>query len=134
MPLPRILALCPALTTVAFNADWRLIRTDDKDVEPPLTYERLTNVGLHGLVYAFGVGFAAAHTQGDPFPMFLVTSANDRTLAALCTRKHFPALRRVYVLSHSLLEEFDRADGPAKEGMAWWERWWEVCNHAGGSA
>ncbi|KAJ7692633.1 hypothetical protein B0H14DRAFT_3531436 [Mycena olivaceomarginata] len=119
MPLPRILALCPALTTVAFNADWWLVRTDDKDIEPPLAYERLTNVGLHGLVYAFGVSFAAAHTQGDPFPMFLVTSANDRTLSALCTCKHFPALRRVCVLSHSLLEEFDRTDGPT-EGMARW--------------
>ncbi|KAJ7339129.1 hypothetical protein DFH08DRAFT_1013954 [Mycena albidolilacea] len=119
MPLSRILALYPALTT---------------DIEPPLAYERLTNVGLRGLVYAFGVGFAAAHMQGDPFPMFLVTSANDRTLAALYARKHFPALRRVCVLSHSLLEEFDRADGPAEEGMARWERWWEACNRAGGEA
>ncbi|KAJ7809000.1 hypothetical protein B0H14DRAFT_3481804 [Mycena olivaceomarginata] len=108
MPLPHILALCPALTTVAFNADWRLVRTDDEDVEPPLAYERLTNVGLHGLVYTFGVSFATAHTQGDLFSMFLVTSANDCTLAALCARKHFPALR----------QEFDRADGPAEEGMA----------------
>ncbi|KAJ7706591.1 hypothetical protein B0H14DRAFT_3525991 [Mycena olivaceomarginata] len=130
MPLPRILALWPALTTVAFNADWRLVRTDDEDVEPPLAYERLTNVGLHGVVYARGVSFSVAHTQGDPFPMFLVTSANDRTLSALCACKHFPALRRV--LSHSLLEEFDRTDGPTEEGMARWEWWWEACNRAGG--
>ncbi|KAJ7890153.1 hypothetical protein B0H14DRAFT_2690728 [Mycena olivaceomarginata] len=133
MPLPRILALCPALTTVAFNADWRLVRADDDDDEPPLAHERLTNVGLHGLAYAFGVGFAAAHAQGDPLPAFLVTSANDRTLAALCARERFPALRRVRVLSRSLLEELDRANGPAEEGggMARWERWWEACNRAG---
>ncbi|KAJ7884630.1 hypothetical protein B0H14DRAFT_3432359 [Mycena olivaceomarginata] len=103
--LPDILAFLPVHSapllfldlysisaTVAFNADWRLVHTNDEDVEPPLAYERLTNVSLHGLVYAFGVGFAAAHTQGDPVPMFLVTSANDHTLAVLCTRKRFPVL------------------------------------------
>jgi hypothetical protein len=78
-------------------------------------------------VYAFSVGFSAAHTQGDLVPMFLVTSANDCTLAALCTRKRFPVLRRVCMLSHSLLEEFDRADRPT-EAMVWWE----ACNRAGG--
>ncbi|KAJ7815654.1 hypothetical protein B0H14DRAFT_3476025 [Mycena olivaceomarginata] len=138
--LPDILAFLPVhgapllfldlysiSATVAFNADWRLVHTNDEDVEPRLVYERLTNVGLHGLVYAFSVGFAVTHMQGDPVPMFLVTSANDRTLAALCTRKRFPVLlHRVCVLSHSLLEEFDRADRPA-EAMAQWE----ACNHAG---
>jgi hypothetical protein len=34
------------------------------------------------------------------------------------------------VLNDSLLEEFNRADGPV-EGMVWWERWWEACNCVG---
>jgi hypothetical protein len=133
MPLPRILAACPALTALAFNADWRLVRADDDDDEPPLAHERLTHVGLHGLAYAFGVGFAAAHAHADPLPALLVTSANDRTLAALCVRERFPALRRVRVLSRSLLSELDKADGPTAEGggMARWERWWETCQRAG---
>ncbi|KAJ7654671.1 hypothetical protein DFH06DRAFT_1282412 [Mycena polygramma] len=135
MPLQRILAACPALTTLAFNADWRLVRADDDDDddEPPLAHERLSSVGLHGLAYAFGVGFAAAHAHGDPLPALLVTSANDCALAALCVRESFPALRRVRVLSRSLLGELDRANGPAEEGggMARWERWWEACNRAG---
>ncbi|KAJ7901136.1 hypothetical protein B0H14DRAFT_3423050 [Mycena olivaceomarginata] len=112
MPLPHILAFCPTLTTITFNADWRLVCMDNKDTESPLAYECLTNVSLHDLAYVFGVGFAAAHMQGDPFPVFLVTSANDRMLTML------------------LLEEFDRADGPMEEGMACWEQWWEACNCA----
>ncbi|KAJ6475925.1 hypothetical protein C8R47DRAFT_985632 [Mycena vitilis] len=134
MPLQRILAACPALKTLAFNADWRVVRADDDDDdEPPLAHERLSSLGLHGLAYAFGVGFAAAHAHGDPLPALLVTSANDRTLAALCVRESFPALRRVRVLSRSLLGELDRANGPTEEGggMARWERWWEACNRAG---
>ncbi|KAF8189536.1 hypothetical protein K438DRAFT_1722182 [Mycena galopus ATCC 62051] len=133
MPLPRILALCPALTTLAFNADWRLIRADDDDDEPPLAHDRLVNIGLHGLAYAFGVGFAAAHAQGDPLAALVVSSANDRTLDALCVHERFPALRRVRVLSRSLLGELNRADGPSTEGggMARWERWWDGCNRAG---
>ncbi|KAJ7260379.1 hypothetical protein B0H12DRAFT_1014155 [Mycena haematopus] len=133
MPLPRILALCPTLTALAFNADWRLVRADDDDDEPPLAHDRLATVGLHGLAFAFGVGFAAAHAQGDPHSALLVTSANDRTLAALCVRERFPALRRVRVLSRSLLGELDRANGPAEEGggMARWERWWEMCTRVG---
>ncbi|KAF7350092.1 hypothetical protein MVEN_01311100 [Mycena venus] len=133
MPLPRILAFCPGLTTLAFNADWRLVRADDDDDEPPLAHERLAHVGLYGLDYAFGVGFAAAHAQGDPLPAFLVTSANDRTLQALCVRERFPALRRVRVLSRSLLVDLDKENGPAEEGggMARWDRWWEACDRAG---
>jgi hypothetical protein len=93
--LPGAATLCPALTTVTFNADWQLVRTDDEDTELPLPHKHLTNVGLHGLAYRFGIGFAAVHVQGDLFPMFLVTSANDRTLAVLCASKHFPALHCV---------------------------------------
>ncbi|KAJ7766118.1 hypothetical protein B0H16DRAFT_386555 [Mycena metata] len=136
MPLPRILALCPSLTTLAFNADWRIVRPDDDEEDPtapPLAHDRLTSVGLHGLAYAFGVGYAAAHAQEVPLPALLVTSANDRTLTALCTRARFPALKRVRALSRSLLVELDRANGPGEEGggMARWERWWEECRAAG---
>jgi hypothetical protein len=136
MPLARILAACPSLTTIAFNTDWRIVRPDDDEEDPtapPLAHDRLTNVGLHGLAYAFGVGYAAGHAQEAPIPAFLVTSANDRTITALCESARFPALRRVRALSRSLLVELDRANGPAEEGggMARWERWWEECRGAG---
>ncbi|KAJ6571288.1 hypothetical protein B0H19DRAFT_1129647 [Mycena capillaripes] len=133
MPLPRILAACPALTTLCFNADWALLRANDDDDQPPLAHERLTSIGMHGLAYAFGVGYAAAHSQGDPLSALIVTSANDRTFSALCVRERFPALRRLRVLSRSLLGELDRENGPAAEngGMARWEHWWETCHRAG---
>ncbi|KAJ7690836.1 hypothetical protein B0H17DRAFT_982851 [Mycena rosella] len=135
MPLPRILVACPTLTTLAFNADWRVIVPDDDDAEadtPPLAHECLTSVGLHGLMYAFDVGYAAAHAQTDPLPALIVTSANDRNITALCDRARFPALRRIRALSRSLLKDLDRANGPGPEGgMERWERWWEACRRVG---
>ncbi|KAJ7073476.1 hypothetical protein B0H15DRAFT_925651 [Mycena belliarum] len=134
LPLRRIIAACPALTTLAFNADWRIVVPDDEDAEdiPPLAHERLTSIGLHGLAYAFGVGYAAAHAESDPIPGLLVTSANDRTVAALCERARFPALARIRVLSSSLLAALDDANGPGVgEGMERWNRWWDACSRAG---
>ncbi|KAF7343751.1 hypothetical protein MSAN_01955700 [Mycena sanguinolenta] len=135
MPLARILALCPALTTLAFNGDWRVLPSSDEDGEgdtPPLAHDRITHVGLHGLAYAFGVGFGAAYAEGDRLPALVVANTNDRTLDLLTARAAFPALRTVRVLSPDLLEALDRADGPAPgEGMKRWERWWQGCTHVG---
>ncbi|KAF7343761.1 hypothetical protein MSAN_01956800 [Mycena sanguinolenta] len=138
MPLARILALCPVLTTLAFNGDWRVLPApssgDDADEgdAPPLAHDRITSVGLHGLAYAFGVGFGAAYAQGDRLPALVVAATNDRTLDLLTARAAFPALRTVRVLSPDLLEALDRADGPAPgEGMKRWERWWQACTHVG---
>ncbi|KAJ7291765.1 hypothetical protein C8J57DRAFT_1445208 [Mycena rebaudengoi] len=136
LPLPHILAACPALTTLAFNADWRLLTPDADDIDdadppPPLAHDRLASVGLHGLAYAFGVGYGAAHV--DPLTALLVCGANDRALSALCERARFPSLRRVRVLSRGLLADLDEANGPRAEGggMERWERWWEACRRAG---
>ncbi|KAJ7200156.1 hypothetical protein GGX14DRAFT_660667 [Mycena pura] len=133
LPLARLLAECPSLTTLAFNGDWRIVGADDDPGAPPFAHDRLTSVGLHGLAYAFGVGDAAAQALTDSLPAWLVTAASDRTFAALCVRESFPALQRVRVLSRSLLGELDRANGPSAEngGMERWERWWETSRRAG---
>ncbi|KAJ7469697.1 hypothetical protein FB451DRAFT_1476591 [Mycena latifolia] len=136
MPLPRILAVCPSLTTLAFNADWRVTVPDADDADAAaalLAHERLTSVGLHGLAYAFGVGYAAVDAQTDPIHALLATSGNDRNVAALCDRARFPALRRIRALSRSLLADLDRANGPGETGggMDRWDRWWEACRRAG---
>ncbi|KAJ6467818.1 hypothetical protein C8R45DRAFT_1063967 [Mycena sanguinolenta] len=134
LPLARVLALCPALTTLAFNADWRLAPADDEDAAdaPPLAHDRITHVGLHGLAYAFGVGFGATYAENEPLAALVVASANDRTLDTLCARARFPALRTIRALSPALLAALDKADGPAPgEGMTRWERWWEACTRAG---
>ncbi|KAF7343756.1 NTF2 domain-containing protein [Mycena sanguinolenta] len=109
MPLARILALCPALTTLAFDGDWRVLTSADPSFDgdegdtPPLAHDRITT--------------------------------NDCTLDLLTARAAFPLLRTIRVLSPDLLEALDRADGPAPgEGMKRWERWWQGCTHVGGEA
>ncbi|KAF7323798.1 NTF2 domain-containing protein [Mycena kentingensis (nom. inval.)] len=137
--LPRILAACPALTTLAFNGDWRVIGAEDDDAAPPLAHERLSSIGLHGLGYAFGVHpeqLRRAEEDGqndDPVSVWLVTSANDRTLKALCSKEAFPALTRVRALSGALLGWLEEADGPRQDGggMERWENWWEMTKKAG---
>ncbi|KAJ7137544.1 hypothetical protein C8R43DRAFT_1072215 [Mycena crocata] len=129
MPLARILALCPALTTLAFNGDWHI--EPDSDDAPPFAHDRLTRVGLHGLAHAFGVSTSSSTSESTAR---LVGAANDRALSLLCAEKalRFPQLARVRVLSRALLGELDRANGPAEgAGMARWERWWEACRAAG---
>ncbi|KAJ7481336.1 hypothetical protein B0H11DRAFT_2157741 [Mycena galericulata] len=152
LPIRRILAACPALRTLAFNADWRVVdhsAADDDDAEAgraPFAHDNIANVGLHGLAYAFGVGYTAAAAAdatsgGISIPHILATSANDRTLSALLASppssssfsvannstnaRFFPALTRIRVLSRPLLLALNKADGPAPgEGMGRWERWW----------
>ncbi|KAJ7141740.1 hypothetical protein C8R43DRAFT_1097724 [Mycena crocata] len=131
LPLRRILGLCPSLTTLAFNADWHIAPGADDDDEDtaPLAHDRLTSVGLYGLTHAFGVGYAAP----ESLAAVLVTSANDRAIGFLCEKARFPVLRRVRVLSQSVLAALERADGPAEAGggMERWDRWWEACRASG---
>ncbi|KAJ7463470.1 hypothetical protein B0H11DRAFT_1815486 [Mycena galericulata] len=160
LPIRRILAACPALRTLAFNADWRVVdHSADDDAEEgraPFAHDHIANVGLHGLAYAFGVGYTAAAADatsgGISIPHILATSANDRTLAALLASppssssfsvsdnarfspaptRFFPALTRIRVLSRPLLLALNKADGPAPgEGMGRWERWWGAAAAAG---
>ncbi|KAJ7469698.1 hypothetical protein FB451DRAFT_1476595 [Mycena latifolia] len=132
MPLSRLIAACPALTSLAFHGDWRVVVPDDPDAPaetPPLAHTGLTSVGLHGLAYAFGVGAALDAPPTAQHNTYM----NDRNLALLCERARFPALRRIRVLSRGLLGELDRARGPGAEGggAARWARWWKMCREAG---
>ncbi|KAJ6546202.1 hypothetical protein DFH09DRAFT_1367392 [Mycena vulgaris] len=132
MPLSLILAACPSLTSLAFNADWRIVLPEDTDADvdtPSLKHAGLTSIGLHGLAYAFGVGDAV----GAPPLARTITIANDRNLTLLCDRARFPALRRIRMLSRGLLGELDRANGPSAEGggAERWERWLGECRRAG---
>ncbi|KAK7052258.1 hypothetical protein R3P38DRAFT_3594848 [Favolaschia claudopus] len=154
MPVQSILSVCPGLRGLAFNADWRLGLEGDDDTTPPLTHDHITHIGLHGLAYAFGVGLAAAHAEGDPLPALLVGRANDLVVNAVCDKARFPKLERVRVVSGGVLRELERAGGPegadvvddrgrgyeyrggvmggaAGSGMERWERWWEACSRVG---
>lgn len=123
------LDLCPALTTLTFNADWRISPHDDTASE--LTrrpHAHLATVGLHGLAYAFGVGYAAARLAADPFRSGIITRSNDLNVAAL-NRRNFPQLRRVRALSRNVLSDLNHENGPSLDngGYDRWNRWWNAC-------
>ncbi|KAF8198534.1 hypothetical protein BJ912DRAFT_951753 [Pholiota molesta] len=129
-----VLELCPNLSTFTFNADWRVSPHDD--VASELTkrpHTRITTVGLHGLAYAFGVGFAAARMSADPFRAQIITRSNDLNIAALLNRQNFPKLRRLRALNRSMLGDLNEANGPSMEngGYDRWSRWWNACASRG---
>lgn len=135
-----ILDLCPFLTTFCFNPDWKIAPAPDPDADHdqpedeamlPITltnrpHVHIQHIGLHGLLYAFGVGYAAAYANADPVRTMMVHRTNDRNFYAF-NRASFPKLERVRVLSPRLLQDLNDNNGPADACFERWERWWEMC-------
>ncbi|KAL0956349.1 hypothetical protein HGRIS_002499 [Hohenbuehelia grisea] len=131
LDVPSILDLCPFLVCFAFNADWRMdqqgnmIGGNDSSVIANRPHANLRFIGLHGLMYAFGVGFAAQYTGSEPLNSRIIRRTNDLNIDAL-NKRSFPKLEVVRCLSNSLLNDLNKADGPSKEngGFERWDRWW----------
>ena len=89
--VPAMLMMCPNPKTFCFNLDWQpegtLVARPHQDIE---------NIGLYGLKHAFGVGFAGAAAQVNPFEAVVLRRRNDVNLAAL-TKINFPKLSLVRV-------------------------------------
>ncbi|KAF5377328.1 hypothetical protein D9757_008007 [Collybiopsis confluens] len=163
LDVPEILELCPKLEVFSFNADWRLqspalpsilVTGDDNEEEEEelspqqrrqkqhnethiLTHTphpRIHTIGLHGLLYAFGVGFSQKYASEEPLKSRVIRRSNDLNFAAL-NRAQFPHLHRIRVLSRTLLNDLNKANGPSQEdgvdGMDRWERWWNACTDMG---
>jgi len=141
LDVPRILELCPALTTFCFNADWR-VQPPGEEVQAPGSntsvmanqtmsilvnhpHPNITAIGLHGLMYAFGVGYAAEYSSTDPLGAHIIQRSNDLNMAAL-NRINFPKLQRVRALGRAMLAELNEADGPSEEagGLDRYDNWW----------
>jgi hypothetical protein len=125
-----VLARCPFIASFAFNADWRLAFHDaDPAGSAPfvhMPHPHLRHIGLHQLLHAF------LPPRGDAArtAVAAVQRTNDATFAQL-TRRNFPQLTLVRLLSRPLLAGLERNDGPSEEGMARWERWDAQCRLAG---
>ena len=143
--VPIILDLCPELNTFAFNADWTLsVPGDDgnlseqgiKDLDLPNAtlvsrlvrrpHEKITTIGLHGLMRAFGMDFMNQNDTWRSWAGQPIRRSNDLNVNAL-DKIAFPNLKRVRALSRPLLVALNRSDGPSQQGggMERWERWWQ---------
>ncbi|OJA21318.1 hypothetical protein AZE42_03878 [Rhizopogon vesiculosus] len=143
LDIRTILDLCPLLTAFSFNLDWKIPPTTQDNNENTdadahtvvLTnrpHEHIAHIGLHGLLFAFGVGFASAYAHPDPLRTLLIQRTNEANFSALAkTKASFPKLERVRVLSQTVLTDLERADGPQGGGMDRWERWAGMCERAG---
>lgn len=129
-----ILDLCPNLTSFAFNADWRLTPHNEYAsdiVKRP--HQHISTIGLHGLLYAFGVGMRyQMATTSNSFEAQYAARSNDLNVAAL-NRRNFPKLHRIRALSRRMLEDLNDADGPSvgNGGYNRWNRWWQASTNAG---
>ncbi|KAJ7582564.1 hypothetical protein C8J56DRAFT_1055618 [Mycena floridula] len=136
LDIPKILDLCPLLTTFSFNADWRFTNemSGFGNAAGPLTsmstlvnkpHPNIAYIGLHGLQYAFGVGLTAGYSS---IAGTSTRHANDLNFAAL-NKFNFPKLRCIRVLSRTVLMDLSEADGPTEEGdgQRRWETWWGKC-------
>ncbi|KAG2112409.1 hypothetical protein DEU56DRAFT_842911 [Suillus clintonianus] len=134
LDIRTVLDLCPLLTAFSFNLDWKITPIDNTADGPIVLtnrpHEHIAHIGLHGLLFAFGVGLASAYATPDPLRSLLVQRTNDRNFAAL-TKASFPKLERVRVLSPTVLTDLDRANGPQGGGMERWERWAGMCEGMG---
>ncbi|KAG6879078.1 hypothetical protein C0992_005286 [Termitomyces sp. T32_za158] len=145
LDVPAILDLCPKLISFSFNADWRLqtpeeaapasgsLTTAMATIEAMSTlvhtaHPNIKIIGLHGLMYAFGVGYAAE----DPLRGHVIGRSNDLNIAAL-NKLNFPKLQTVRALSRAMLSDLNDADGPSEEGggMARYDKWWDMLTAQG---
>jgi hypothetical protein len=96
-------------------------------------HEHIAHIGLHGLLFAFGVGLASAYATHDPLRALPVQFTNDVNFSALISsqKASFPRLERVRVLNQTVLTDLERADGPQGTGMERWERWAGMCEAVG---
>lgn len=130
LDVASVLDQCPQLITFCFNPDWRL--PPDLTVHGEASrlvgypHPTITTIGCHQLSYAFGVGFAATYASSDPLSTHLIRRTNDMNFAAL-TKRNFPKLQCVRVLSRMLLKDLETADGPDAACYERWERWWDQC-------
>lgn len=126
LDVAAILDVCPNLTTFLFNGDWRLPTTDEYPMESKLTnspHPSITTIGVHHMLYAFGVGYAA---NADRFKTEFMQRSNDMNFASL-TKRNFPKLQCVRILSRALLMALEKNNGPSQLGLSRWERWWDQC-------
>ena len=134
LDVPAILDLCPLLTTFTFNPDWRIPGWENHQLsESPLVrspHSHITTIGLHHLMYAFGVGYAASYNKIDPFVTQSIRRQNDINFAAL-HRRNFPRLARIRVLNATLLGDLEKNNGPSQRCFERWERWTRQCQHEG---
>ncbi|KAG6860724.1 hypothetical protein C0995_008167 [Termitomyces sp. Mi166 len=149
LDVPEILDLCPKLTSFSFNADWRLQPPEEAmpasgslttamattEAMSTLVYTAHPNIrviGLHGLEYAFGVGYAARYAGVDPLRGHVIVRSNELNVAAL-NKTNFPRLQTVRALSRAMLSDLNDADGPSEEegGMARYDKWWDMLTAQG---
>ncbi|KAG6811182.1 hypothetical protein H0H92_008622 [Tricholoma furcatifolium] len=148
LDVPEILDLCPKLLSFSFNADWRLQPPDEAmPADGSLTVHMATNeamstlvytphpnievIGIHGLMYAFGVGYAAQYAAEDPLRAHVIGRSNDLNIAAL-NKTNFPRLHTVRALSRAMLSDLNDADGPSEEGgMERYDKWWDMLTAQG---
>ncbi|KAG6855934.1 hypothetical protein H0H87_009310 [Tephrocybe sp. NHM501043] len=148
LDVPEILELCPKLVTFCFNADWRLQPPEDAMpstgsltsavaetaamstlVHTP--HPNIMMIGLHGLMYAFGVGYAAQYAAEEPLRGHVIGRSNDLNVAAL-NKTNFPQLQCVRSLSRAMLSDLNDADGPSEVvGMARYDKWWDALTAEG---
>ncbi|KAL7285170.1 hypothetical protein PYCCODRAFT_1365884 [Trametes coccinea BRFM310] len=131
LDVPTILDLCPLLTTFTFNPDWRIPAWEHPSLNTfPRPHHNITTIGLHHLLYAFGVGYAATYDKVDPFATQMIRRRNDVNFTAL-NRRNFPRLERIRVLNTTLLSDLEANDGPSPPCYERWERWWRQCQKEG---
>ncbi|KAG6852987.1 hypothetical protein C0991_007703 [Blastosporella zonata] len=148
LDVPEILDLCPKLVTFSFNADWRLQPPDEAmpasgsltaamaTIETMSTlvntpHPNIMMIGLHGLMYSFGVGYAAHYAAEEPLRAHVIGRSNDLNVAAL-NKANFPRLQCVRALSRAMLSDLNDADGPSEEvGMARYDKWWDALTAEG---
>jgi len=125
-----ILDLCPFLAVFTFNADWYLSTPGD-DPSPDTValvnrpHQNITQIGCHGLLEAFGVGYGTSEIRTH-----LIQRTNEKNIAAL-TKVNFPNLKTVRVLSRPLLRALERTDGPIAGCLQRWDKWWDQFSRMG---
>ncbi|RDX52090.1 hypothetical protein OH76DRAFT_243418 [Lentinus brumalis] len=134
LDIPTILDVCPMLTTFTFNPDWRIPGWENHPfLETFIVHQphpNITTIGLHHLMYAFGVGYAATYNQVDPFVTHSIQRQNDVNFAAI-NKRNFPRLQRIRVLNTTLLTDLEKNNGPSQRCFERWERWSRQCQREG---